>query len=168
MDAPAIALMAGGAGAVGSLISGAGNTSALQQAAATDTYNQQLELSASKDALAAGTAQEEQIRTQGRKEIGNAFAAAAQSGTRGGTTTGAVTNVVTQAELDAENAQYNTDMKSRARMQASQQAGYEAQVAESQVPYAEAGSIASATGSLLGGYGNYLKLQRAQSGPVID
>jgi hypothetical protein len=128
---------------------------------------ERLQLSASQDTLAAGTAQEEQIRTQGRKAIGDAFAAAAQSGTRGGTTTGAVTNVATQAELDAENAQYNTDMKSRARMQAAQQAGYEAQVAGSQIPLAEAGAGFGAAGELLGGYGKSLKLQQGQ-GPQLD
>ena len=143
----------------------------LDQSAQTAQYNEQLNLQGSRDTLAAGTAQEEQIRTSGRKAIGDAFAAAAQSGTRGGTTTGAVTNVVTQAELDAENSQYNTDMKSRARMQAAETAGYEGKVAESQIPFAAGSALIGAAGALAGGYGNSLKLTRPDSGsvsPVID
>jgi hypothetical protein len=81
---------------------------------------------------------------------------------------GAVTNVATQAELDAENAQYNTDMKSRGRMMASQQAGYEAEVAQSHIPLAEAGAGFGAAGELLAGYGKSLKLQPGQTGPQLD
>ena len=166
MDPATIALAASAVSAAGAAVKGYAQVQQLDAQVGAARYNQRLELNQAQSELAAGTQQEAQIREQGRAQLGNAFAAAGQSGTRGGTTAGTVRNVALQAELDAENAQFNADTKARARTIAAQEAGYSADVAQAQIPGVELGTGISVAADLAGGYGKSLQL--AKGYPTIE
>lgn len=156
----ATALKAGGA-----ILTGQTQANALKQTAATDQYNAQLSYQEAQTQRAAGASQEEQIRSNAERQLGSAFAAAGQSGTRGGTTAAVVHDVAVQGELDAQNAAYNADERARATYIQGQQQEYQGKIAKSQIPSTILGSYISAAGALAGGAGKMMG--NKSSSPVI-
>ena len=164
MDPISGLMLAGGVlKAGGSLLTGINQAQNLNQAAKTDQYNAQVAYQESQSQRAAGAAQEEQIRSGAERQLGAAFGAAAQSGTRGGTTAGAVHDVAVQGELDAQNAAYNADERARATYIQGQQAEYQGKVAKAQIPGTYFGAGLAATGALAAGAAGALRVS-----PTLD
>ena len=135
----------------GTIVKGQNDVAALKQQEATQNYNAQIGFKQAEIQRAAGAAQEEQIRAVAQRQLGGAFAIAAQSGTRGGSTAAALHDIAVQGELDSQNTAFNADEHARATYIGAQQADYAARVAKSMEGPARWGADISAAGALSSG-----------------